>query len=192
MLWPKRSYQDQVLTEQMARPSYEVERFSFVDWPKSKCASPLESDEMCKCYFKSIWQEWCTGSFIPNTSVALPNVGVALQMTEWEDKKNSLDKTTWSQPSSKPRWNTHFATSTPSLLHGSPLSFRFGKKKTFPVPARSLGWCRKWPGKRPVCHSPPQCDPQPVGRLRKTQGDSRWQHGEELPRFPYYTIPWTY
>ena len=39
--------------------------------------------------------------FIPHTSVLLPNVGVALQMTESEGKKNTLDKTTWSEASSK-------------------------------------------------------------------------------------------
>ena len=84
-------------------------------------------------------------------------------------------------------WHTHFA-STPSLLHASPGC------PSDSAPARSLWWFQKWPGKRPVCHSPPQCDPQPVG--------SWWQHGEivrspSLPKdmlrwFPYYTILWIY
>ena len=86
-------------------------------------------------------------------------------------------------------WHTHYCfntITTPCFLADVPHRFR--------PPARSLWWFQKWPGKRPVCHSPPQCDPQPVG--------SWWQHGEiirsqswtkdMLLRFPYYTILWIY
>ena len=72
-------------------------------------------------------------------------------------------------------WHTHFA-STPSLLHASPGC------PSDSAPARSLWWFQKWPGKRPVCHSPPQCDPQPVGSLPIADGNTvkQFVHKAEL------------
>ena len=202
-----------------AWPSYnEVQRFSFIDWPKSKCASPLESDEteMCGWYFQSKWQEWWTESFISFYSQHLcasaqcgsgsPNDGI-------RGKKNTLDKTTWSEASSKSHgrwWATKHLVRVPwyksqglthSLLlqhHHYSMFLPSDVPHRFRPPARSLWWFQKWPGKRPVCHSPPQCDPQPVGSLPIADGNTVKQFVHKcwtkdmLRWFPYYTILWIY